>query len=263
MLGSAWLGASPYVLLCPLGTTLRRGSSLVTARSRNATSDCSRRLPAKSLSAVTGPRGRVVGMAAVAQSRTRTACVGGLPQSRGAMTCAVIATVGAALVVDVLAGEHPIHTLALVVLVGAVTGLRRWIAPRFRGLLSLLNATIVAQPALHLAGKWLGRSAEGSGLEWPAPAGVWHGLVPDGVTGTQLAATVLIVAMVLICGAAADLVVGYLRARFPRLAQRSRSVRRPGVRLPRVRRHGSMLRWCGWRLQSARRGPPGAGAPGC
>ena len=84
--------------------------------------------------------------------------------------------------------EHPIHTLALVVLVGAVTGLRRWIAPRFRGLLSLLNATIVAQPALHLTGKWLGRSAEGSGLEWPAPAGVWHGLVPDGVTGTQLAA---------------------------------------------------------------------------
>ncbi|MBP2371259.1 hypothetical protein JOF36_007032 [Pseudonocardia parietis] len=179
------------------------------------------------------------------------------------MTCGVIATVGAALVVDVLAGEHPIHTLALVVLVGAVTGLRRWIAPRFRGLLSLLNATIVAQPALHLTGKWLGRSAEGSGLEWPAPAGVWHGLVPDGVTGTQLAATVLIVAMVLICGAAADLVVGYLRARLPRLTQRSQSVRRPGVRLPRVRRHGSMLRWCGWRLQSARRGPPDAGAPGC
>ena len=106
-------------------------------------------------------------MAAVAQSRTRTACVGGVPQSRGAMTCGVIATVGAALVVDVLAGEHPIHTLALVVLVGAVTGLRRWIAPRFRGLLSLLNATIVAQPALHLAGKWLGRSAEGSGLARP------------------------------------------------------------------------------------------------
>ena len=203
-------------------------------------------------------------MAAVAQSRTRTACVGGVPQSRGAMTCGVITTVGAALVGDVLAGEHPIHTLALVVLVGAVTGLRRTIAPRFRGLLSLLSATIVAQPALHLTGKWLGRSADGSGFEWPAPAGVWHGLVPDGVTGTQLAATVLIVAMVLICGAAADLVVGYLQARFPRLTQRSRWVRRPSVPLPRVRRQGSILRWCGWRLQSARRGPPGAGAaPGC
>lgn len=203
-------------------------------------------------------------MAAVAQSRTRIARVGGMSESRGAWASGLIATVVAALMVDVLGREQPTHALYLVVLVGTVTGLHWWIAPQFRSLLILLSATIVIQPALHLAGKWLGRSTEASGLEWlTPPGGVWPHPFSDGVTGPQLAVSVLSVAMVLICGAATDLVVGYLRARFARLTPRSRSVRRPVTRLSRARRHGSMLRWCGWRLQSARRGPPGAEAPGC
>jgi hypothetical protein len=54
---------------------------------------------------------------------------------------------------DVLAGERPDHTLSLV-LVAAAVGLVRWLLRgRLRGLFSLINLAVVAQPVAHGVGE--------------------------------------------------------------------------------------------------------------
>jgi hypothetical protein len=61
--------------------------------------------------------------------------------------------VGVAAAFDVLAGERPDHTLSLVLVAGAV-GVVRWILRgRLRGLFSLINLAVVAQPVAHGVGE--------------------------------------------------------------------------------------------------------------
>jgi hypothetical protein len=70
-----------------------------------------------------------------------------------ALIVSSLAVVGVAAAFDVLAGERPDHTLSLVLVAGAV-GVVRWILRgRLRGLFSLINLAVVAQPVAHGVGE--------------------------------------------------------------------------------------------------------------
>lgn len=180
--------------------------------------------------------------------------------SATALRIGAAATGAAAVAVDVLANEQPSHTIALAVLVSAIVRVSRRIAPRFRGLLQLLNATVILQPALHLAGKMIW---DGPGLgPRAAQPELLHSLMPDGLTGGQLVLSLLVVFAVLTVGRMAELVVGAVRRRVRSLLQ-CHAVSSPRERggLVRVERRGSSLCSCGWALLAALRGPPHAALP--
>jgi hypothetical protein len=66
-----------------------------------------------------------------------------------ALIVSSLAVVAVAATFDVLAGERPDHTLSLVLVAGAV-GIVRWLLRgRLRGLFSLINLAVVAQPMAH------------------------------------------------------------------------------------------------------------------
>jgi hypothetical protein len=54
---------------------------------------------------------------------------------------------------DVLAGERPDHTLSLVLVAAAVGAVRWLLRGRLRGLFSLINLAVVAQPVAHGVGE--------------------------------------------------------------------------------------------------------------
>jgi hypothetical protein len=54
---------------------------------------------------------------------------------------------------DLLADERPDHTLSLVLVAGAVGVLRWLLRGRLRGLFSLINFAVIAQPVAHGVGK--------------------------------------------------------------------------------------------------------------
>lgn len=180
----------------------------------------------------------------------------GAPRARarsvapGALVVGSLGTAAAALAVDVLSGEHPTHTLALVAVVAGIAGLGRLLAAPYRGVLTVLNGAVVAQPALHLASKWVPSVGH-----HPTDHALPH-LVPDGVTLGQIAITLLIVAVVLSCGALGDLYVGVVHAGVRWLTRGVEPTAEVSMRPVYARRRGSMLRWCGWALRAARRGPP-------
>lgn len=158
-------------------------------------------------------------------------------------------TGAAALVVDLFAGEQPSHALALVALVVAITASARRVAPRFRGLLQLTCASVISQPALHLAGKVVRTDPEHA-------HGAMQTLPPDLLTLGQLVLSVLIVVAVLISGGLAEQLAGRVWARVRQLLRPPATVGRLAVGGIRAERRGSMLRWCGWALRSGLRGPP-------
>lgn len=175
-------------------------------------------------------------------------CGGRLPLVVGA-----VVTLIAAIAFDVLAGEHPTHTLGLALVALAVAALRLRLADRREGLFSVVSGAVVVQPVLHAVTK----------LDAPpghhGSHGLLHVVAADGpATAMQIAVSVAIVVVVATSGQLAQLLLTALDRPVqivicgPPPATRIQV----SVRLC-ARRHGSMLRWCGWSLQAARRGPPG------
>ena len=74
---------------------------------------------------------------------------------RAAMRFAALVTVAVAVGMDLLAGEHPLHTVTVGVIAAVVAGMRARCAGRGRGYYAVLSGAIVAQPALHATSKLL------------------------------------------------------------------------------------------------------------
>ncbi|OZM76427.1 hypothetical protein [Pseudonocardia sp. MH-G8] len=158
----------------------------------------------------------------------------------------------AAVLFDVLAGEHPTHTVALALVALAVAGLRLRLGGRREGLLSVVSGAVVAQPALHATAKLdLDATHHVSG-------GLLHMVVADGPgAAMQPAVSAAVVIAVATSGRIAQLLLTALRR--PGLLLVSGSPPPALVRSPArscARPQGSMLHWCGWSIQAARRGPP-------
>jgi hypothetical protein len=155
----------------------------------------------------------------------------------------------AALGVDLLAGGHPVHTLFMVGIVATATACGRRL-PRRRGLADLISAAVLAQPSLHLAGTWaitLAPVTDGAAT---------HHAAPPGIIGAQVVLSLFIVLAVLACGRAAGGLAEFFIARRSNAARATGCPPEPRPQPSRVSWRGSMLRWCGWILHAARRGPP-------
>jgi hypothetical protein len=169
-----------------------------------------------------------------------------------------IVTFVAAITFDVLAGEHPTHTVALALVALGVAGLRLRLGGRREGLVSVVSGAVVAQPVLHATAKL------DTGVTHHASGGLLHMLLTDGPgAAMQLVVSVAVVIAVATSGRIAQLLLTALR-RPVRLLLVSGPP--PAARVPApagrcARRLGSMLRWCGWSIQAARRGPPHLSLP--
>lgn len=171
--------------------------------------------------------------------------------SAPALLIGAAVTTATGLAVDLWSGEHPTHTALLALAAAVVLALRRW--GRGRGVAALPAAcvAVMAGPVLHL----------GSVAAPPASLPHDHADVLH-VVGSELPSAVLqigIPAVILLVVATAahllHLIIGVIRCPMP-------DHRAAATPLPRVLgpiqsdRLGSMLRWCGWAIRAARRGPP-------
>ncbi|TQM09953.1 hypothetical protein [Pseudonocardia kunmingensis] len=172
--------------------------------------------------------------------------------SRLSLVVGATVTVVVAVLFDVLAGEHPTHTLVLALVVLVVAGLRLWLGGRREGLLSVVSGAVVAQPALHATAKL------DSSATHHVSGGLLHIVVADGPgAAMQLAVSAAVVIAVATSGRIAQLLLTALRRPVRLLVSGPPPpalVRSPACLC--VRPHGSMLHWCGWSIQAARRGPP-------
>lgn len=177
---------------------------------------------------------------------------GRLPLVVGAMVTFV-----AAVAFDVLAGEHPTHTLGLAIVALIVAALRLRLGGRRDGLLSVVSGAVVAQPALHATAKLNGHVAVS------APDGLLHVVAADGPgTAMQILVSAAAVVAVATSGRLTQLLLTALRRPVQLLVSgpEPASPVRTSIRLH-ARRQGSMLRWCGWSIEAARRGPPRPSLP--
>jgi hypothetical protein len=161
------------------------------------------------------------------------------------------ATFIGAVSLDVLADEHPTHTvgLALVAIIASI--LRFRLAGRHDDIFSVVSGALVAQPALHATAKL------GDFGHHEAQSDLLHVVGSDGpVTAMQIAVSSLIVIAVTVSARFVRLLLTAL-CRPVRLLTTS-----PPVALTQAPasahtiRQGSMLHWCGWIIRTARRGPP-------
>ncbi|MFC5993285.1 hypothetical protein ACFQE5_03550 [Pseudonocardia hispaniensis] len=177
----------------------------------------------------------------------------------GLLSLAAVATVLAAVAMDVFAGEHPSHTVALGTVAVVVAVLRVGLAARGAGRLPAVSGALAAQPALHAT----------SALAGPAvPAGphdhgaLLHVITSDGpVTAMQVLAPALIVLAVALGARVGATALGALRRPLRLLAGPPPEA--PCRLLAAVGSldRGAMLRRCGWAIRAARRGPPLGPAP--
>lgn len=167
------------------------------------------------------------------------------------LAVAAAASVLAAVAMDILAGEHPSHTAAVAIVAVVVAVLRLTVAGRCAGVFSAVCGALVAQPALHAVSK-LGQPVEG--LEH---SGTLHVLSSDGpVVAMQVAVPALMVIAVAVCASLVLLLFGALRRPSRLLVYTPADSSHRPLRATRSIRYGSMLRWCGWTIRAARRGPP-------
>jgi hypothetical protein len=179
------------------------------------------------------------------------ATTGRLPLVVGA-----VVTFVSAVAFDVFAGEHPTHTLGLAIVALTVAGLRLRLAGRRDGVLAVVSGAVVTQPVLHATSK------VGGPVALTADGGLLHVVAADGpATAMQIAVSAVIVVAVATSGQLAQLLLSALRRPVQLLLAGSPPA------LPRVPTHvcthrlGSMLRWCGWSIEAARRGPPSPSTP--
>jgi hypothetical protein len=168
------------------------------------------------------------------------------------LAVAATATVVGAVAMDVLANEHPSHTAALGLVAVVVAALRLRLAGRYEGLFSAVSGALVAQPALHSTSKIGGTVGWGD-----HPGGLLHVVASDApATAMQVIVPALIVIAVAFFAQFLRLLIGALR-RPLRLVCSSPLTEPSAVLITvRTRPRGSMLRWCGWAIRAARRGPP-------
>ena len=162
---------------------------------------------------------------------------------------AVAATIAVA--TDTIASEHPTHLLVLILVATVITALQRRLAPRSAIALPAVSIALAAQPALHLLSK----------IGQPIPVAHDHGGLLHIVASEAPTASMQIVVPVLVLVAATIgrqllyLLINALRR--PLVSTPAPlAVRRPASSPTRPSRLGSMLRWCGWAIRAARRGPP-------
>ena len=165
---------------------------------------------------------------------------------------AAVMAAGVALTADIGLNEHPTHSVVLGSVAVAVWTLHRRLTRHAIALTTLpaVSAALAAQPVLHLASE-IGRPPTGSHdyasllhiFASDAPAAAIQVVVPV----IALVATALVTHLFCLLNGARcpPTMVG---ATFEAPARILSPIR--------VRRLGSMLHWCGWVLQAARRGPP-------
>jgi hypothetical protein len=159
--------------------------------------------------------------------------------------------VAAAVAFDVLADEHPTHTLSLGIVAAVVAALRLHLAGRHENVLAPVAGALVAQPALHATTKL------GGGHEALGGNGLLHVLAADGPgASTQIAVTVVVVVAVAASVRFTELLVRVLSRPVRLLTVGPPVAPSIGAVAVRGERRGSMLRWCGWTIRAGRRGPP-------
>ncbi|MEU9822949.1 MULTISPECIES: hypothetical protein [unclassified Pseudonocardia] len=168
--------------------------------------------------------------------------------SRGPMSAAAGTTMGA-LALDLMAGGHPVHVIALAGLVASATAFGHGLTPRGRAMVDVVTVLGLLQPAIHVVGGWtdsvLLATDAGSPLHEVWVAHEW----------TQVAMACLLCVAVVAGGRATDGISRLFRAAVvkSREALPEPAGHHSGVRTCRC---GRVLRWCGWTLVAARRGPP-------
>jgi hypothetical protein len=168
------------------------------------------------------------------------------------LAVAAVVTVLAAVLLDIKAAEHPTHTVIVGLAAAVVAVVRLRLAGRFDDVLAAISGAIVAQPALH-ATAGADNPGLGAGLHGPL-----HVVASDGPKGlVQVAVPTLVVLVVVFCSRLVALLLGAMPRRTGRPSASLVDPRRPTrPAVVRTARLGSMVRWCGWALQTARRGPP-------
>lgn len=167
-----------------------------------------------------------------------------------ALLLGAAAAILSAVITDVASGEHPTHTALLIASAGAVLALCWWRRTRAASARAAACSAVIVGPLLHLSAK-----------RPPAPFPLDHGQ-PLHILGAEFPSAVMQIAIpavvLLVITAFARLVrlaVGRI-CRIPADRPAYPSTTQPQHVSPRPRRHGSMLRWCGWAIRAARRGPP-------
>jgi len=163
---------------------------------------------------------------------------------------ATLALVGA-LVADATHGaHHPTHSIVLGLVALVVASLRR-LGRRAMATVPAISAALAVQPVLHLMSEAVGPDVAATDHQDL----VHHLLVSEMPTaGVQIAVPALAVTAMVVVAHLLHLLLDAVRRPLAALAAPHTP---PLMFVPvRARRLGSMLRWCGWVLQAARRGPP-------
>ena len=168
------------------------------------------------------------------------------PLLRGVAAAAAMLAVAA----DTFTGEHPTHFLVVVLVVAVITAVQRHLAPRSALAVPAGCIAVAAQPGLHLISK-IGQPiplAHGHG-------GLLHIVASEAPTaGMQIVVPVLVLVAATVGVQMLYLLINALRR--PVAATPAPVAKRPPTASPTPSRLGSMLRWCGWAIRAARRGPP-------
>lgn len=157
---------------------------------------------------------------------------------------------GGALVADATHDAHPTHSVVLGLVAVVVAALRR-LGRHAVAAFPVVSAALAVQPVLHLT----------SEATAPVTAADDHRDLVQHLLISELPTAVVQIAVPALVVVAMTVVAHLLHLLFD-------AVRRPLFALTgpctppralvpiRARRLGSMLHWCGWVLQAARRGPP-------
>lgn len=169
---------------------------------------------------------------------------------------AAVAVVGS-VVADVALGEHPTHSVVLGVVALVVAVLSRRLASGAVSVVPAVAGALAAQPVLHLTSKAVGPAA----LPHSHENLLVHLLVDAAASaGVQVAVPALVLVLVALVAHLACVLVAAVRR--PLAALRVPTPATPPVLVcVRTEAEGSLLRWCGWVLLAARRGPPTSAAP--
>lgn len=165
---------------------------------------------------------------------------------RGAATVAAVSAVSA----DVVLDEHPTHSVVLGVVVAVMAALRH-LGCRAVTAVPAVTAALAVQPVLHLTAELARPHPLGDGHTNPLE----HLVTSETPTAlVQVAVPALAIVAVTVCAHLLSLLI----ARRP-LVTPPVPCAPPYARVAvRVGRLGSILRWCGWIIRAARRGPPAA-----
>jgi hypothetical protein len=156
-----------------------------------------------------------------------------------------------AVAMDVLSGEHPTHTVVLGLVVAVAALLRQRLGGDGASALSAVSSAVAAQPVLHLSAAASQPDAHTHGHH-----DLLHILASDVPAAlVQVVAPALI--LVAVAGGAHLLYLLITAVRVPTAWTPPRFPAVRGVLITiRAVRSGSILRWCGWLVCAARRGPP-------